>query len=113
MINDIHTHEVLVTEVIDGDTIVGTMHTHLLDIQLHLMDIHFRLLDINAPEKRGATKEAGEQSRDYLKSIIEGQTVLVSCEKKDKYGRQLATVFYNGVNMNQHMIEKGYAVPYE
>lgn len=113
MMNDPHTHEVLVTKVIDGDTIVGTLHTHLLDIQLDLKEIHFRLLDINAPEKTGATKEAGERSRDYLKSIIEGQIVFVSCEKKDKYGRQLATVFYNGVNMNQHMIDQGLAVPYE
>lgn len=113
MINDHHTHQVLVTRVIDGDTIIGTLQTHLLDIQLDLKEIHFRLLNINAPEIKGATKEAGEKSRDYLKSIIEWQMISVSCEKKDKYGRQLATVYYNGVNMNQHMIDQGLAVPYE
>lgn len=102
----------LVSQVIDGDTIVGALHTHLLDIHVSLIDIHFRLLDINAPEIKGESREEGLKAKEFLQSLILDEWVVVSCEKKDKYGRQLATVFHNGVNINKLMIERGFAVPY-
>ena len=108
-----HTYEVQVTRVIDGDSIVGNVHTHIMDVNLILTEVYFRLIGIDTPEIRGEGKEEGFAARDYLKGLIEGQTVVISSDEKDKYGRQLATVFYNGLNINQHLIEKGYAVPYE
>ena len=107
-----HTYEVLVTRVIDGDSIVGELSTHIMDVEIKLPDVYFRLLGIDTPEIRGEGKEAGFAARDYLRSMLEGQTVVISSEEKDKYGRQLAVVYFNGVNINQLMIDKGYAKPY-
>ncbi|MGM9924752.1 MAG: thermonuclease family protein [Bacillus sp. (in: firmicutes)] len=107
-----HQYEVTVTRVIDGDTIVGHLKTHIMDIKLVLTDIHFRLLGINTPELRGAEKEKGIAARDYLKGLIEGKEVVVTADKKDKYGRQLAIVYYQGLNINDHLLKEGYAVPY-
>lgn len=108
-----HKYNVLVTRVIDGDSIVGEVKTHIMDVQIILPDVYFRLLGIDTPEIRGEGKEAGFAARDYLTSLIEGQNVVIESDEKDKYGRQLATVYYRGININRHMIDEGFAVPYE
>lgn len=108
-----HTYEVQVTRVIDGDSIVGNVHTHIMDVNLILTEVYFRLIGIDTPEIRGEGKEEGFAARDFLKNLIEGRKVVISSEEKDKYGRQLATIYFQGININQLMLEKGFAVPYE
>ena len=72
----------------------------------------FRLLGINAPELRTPT---GPAARDYLRALIDGQplTVKTAKDKKEKYGRYLATIFLpDGTNVNEKMVEAGHAVRY-
>lgn len=101
--------DVFVSRVIDGDTFVGEVQTHIMDAQIRLEEIHFRLEGINAPEKNGATKAEGEASMNFLKSLIEGKIVQVQSDRKEKYGRNLASVFFNGINVNDYLVEEGYA----
>ncbi len=83
----------------------------------------FRLLGIDAPELQAPTLEAARASRDYLNgrvrgALAEGREVFIKSYKpfgaytKDKYGRWLAVIFVDGVDVNQEMVQKGYAVPY-
>lgn len=83
--------------VVDGDTIdvegVGRI----------------RLVGVNTPE-RG---EPGYTSAtDFVKSIVEGKTVYLNIDDAkhyDKYGRTLAVVYIDDKNLNQELLENGYA----
>jgi len=100
---------IFVERVIDGDTVVGNYHKKILDVDVSF-SVHFRFLGIDAPEKKGETKPLGLASMAYLQERIEGKKVKVKLSGKDKYGRWLATVFYEGVNINDELVEKGYAI---
>lgn len=95
-----------VVKVVDGDTI---------DVEIDLgfdiwHKIRLRLAHIDAYEK---STDIGKEAAEFLKVLLEGFFVEIYTEKTDKYGRYLATVVLNGVNLNDQLISKGYAVPYE
>lgn len=108
-----HVYDVEVTRVIDGDTFVGNVHTHIMDSELTLKNIYFRMLDINAPEMRGLSRAAGERAKKFLEDLILGKVVQVDAHDHDSFGRKLAKVYYAGNDINHLMIINGYAVPYE
>jgi len=84
-------------KVVDGDTIdvegVGRV----------------RFVGVNTPE-RG---QAGYQTaKDYITSMCLGKKVgldIDNAKNKDKYDRTLAVVYVDGVNLNQELLNKGYA----
>ena len=66
---------------------------------------------IDAPELRGEEREEGLRSRDYLRSLIDGKalTICTNQDARGKYGRLLAEVEVEGVNVSDRMVEEGYA----
>jgi len=100
---------ITVDRVIDGDTIEGSFYKKILDVEVNFT-VHFRFMGIDAPEKKGATLEAGLASMNYLKGRIEGKKIKVKLHGKDKYGRWLATVFFEGVNINDELVSLGFAI---
>lgn len=87
---------VSVERVIDGDTIVTDSKEHV------------RLLGINAPET--STKEKySMEAKQYLSNLTLNKTVKLEIEGKDLYNRTLAYVFLANENINEKMIEKGFA----
>lgn len=88
----------VVTSVYDGDTIkIGSTN--------------IRLDGIDAPELAQAY---GIQSRDDLRSLVNGQTVTVYYSKIDKYGRTVGSVFNNScVNVNLQQVRTGSAWHYK
>jgi micrococcal nuclease len=107
-------YKALVLSVYDGDTCTVDID---LGLKAWIKNEKLRLLRINAPELRGEDREAGILSRDFLRSLIDGKEIFIqtSKDKQGKYGRYLAEIFLkdeNGkwVNVNDLMVEKGYAV---
>lgn len=99
---------VLVTDVYDGDTI-----TVKIDLGFHTFrEEKLRLFGINAPEMRGAEKAEGTKSRDWLRERILDQVVELETikDKKGKYGRYLAIIYRDEVNINNEMVDKKLAV---
>jgi endonuclease YncB( thermonuclease family) len=88
----------LVVAISDGDTI--TLLTE--DKQ----QLKIRLVGIDTPEKKQAF---GTKARDHLASRIFKQDVEVDLRKKDQYGRHLGVIYIGGVDINQSMIQDGYA----
>ena len=102
-------YKATVTKVIDGDTIDCDVD---LGFFLTMNSIRFRLLGINAPEMYGMTKVAGWEAKEFLRERIDGKQVTIRTEKDDSFGRWLAYVYLDDVNINDLMIERGYAEPY-
>lgn len=78
-------------------------------------DIGVRLSGIDAPEITGKCakeKQLAIAARNFLRSQMTGAAVVLQHVVRDKYFRLGATVLANGINMNQLMVQKGYAVPY-
>lgn len=104
-------YSAIIKEVYDGDTITIDLD---LGFYIHLHNQKFRLLYVDAPEVRGTTKELGILSRDALRNKVLGKEVIVKTFKdsKDKYGRWLCEIWLEEQNINQWLIDEGYAVLY-
>lgn len=88
----------VVTSVHDGDTIKIGATTVRLD-------------SIDAPE---LAQPYGSQSRDKLKSLVEGKSVTVYYSKVDKYGRTVGSVFASGCAFaNLQQVRSGSAWHYK
>jgi len=97
-----------VTKVYDGDTI-----TVDIDVGFHITmkNEKIRLYRINTPEVRGAQKEQGIISRDWLRQRILGKEIrLVTVkDKKGKYGRWLADIWIDDICVNDELVTNGLA----
>lgn len=100
-----------VVHVIDGDTVEA-------EIDLGF-DIWYRtpirLARINAPELKGATREAGLAAGDYLEGLLAKGPLTVKTElrrERDKYGRVLGTIYAGEVDVCGDMVRAGHAVWY-
>lgn len=91
---------VRVRRIIDGDTL--TYNTE------NRSEISVRLLGINSPEKG---EKFYSEARDFLKEKVLNKSVklVYRDEKTDRYGRDLAYIFYQGENINKELVEEGYA----
>ena len=88
------TSSLQVIDITDGDTIKLKG------------DIKVRLLGINTPEKGMLNAEKPEE---YLKQTILNQKVQIVHQGTDRYGRILGYIFLNNQNINQKILEQGYA----
>lgn len=78
-------------------------------------DIGVRFLGIDAPEILGKCikeKKLALEARDFVRAQLQGAKIILKNVKRDKYYRIDAIMEANGVNLNQLLIDKGYAVPY-
>lgn len=104
-----NSYKAVVTRVLDGDTVE-------MNISLGFgitMDTPCRLYGINTPELHKATMESAVAARDVLLSYVTNRvvTVLTVDDRKDKYGRLLGIIISGGTNVNQLLLDRGYAVP--
>ena len=94
---------------IDADTTHATIHLGL-DVSI---DATVRWQGIDAPERY---TEAGKVATAWLNDRLPpGYLCEITTlkDRREKFGRYLATFFVNGVNLNQRMIDEGHAVAYE
>lgn len=94
--------------IVDGDTVELR-----IDVGFHFwFRYNVRLMGIDTPEVRGETKAAGLAASAALREKIEGKELFVRTYAPDKYGRWLATLFVDGEDINQWLIDNGFAKPY-
>lgn len=89
-----------VVKVIDGDTI---------DVQRSRSVERIRLYGIDAPEK---DQPFGTGATGYLARLIGGEQVTIDEVTKDRYGRMVAMVGLDRSNVNQLLVQDGYAWVY-
>ena len=96
-----------VEKVYDGDTI-----TISVDLGMGITKVErIRMYGINAPEIRGKQRPEGLKSRDYLRSLILDKDVIIQTlkDKKGKYGRYIGIIHLKDENVNELLVESGYA----
>lgn len=89
-----------VIKVIDGDS-VKVVYVHYDQLKMNL-----RLAHIDAPE-RG--QPFYKESKSFLKNLILNRTVEIQLVGIGKYGRRIAIIYNNGINVNKLLVLKGLA----
>ena len=98
--------EAVVVRVHDGDTVT-------LRVDFRDFDFPLRLASVDAPEL--STGSPGQEARDFLAGLIEGEEVLVKIDRfnrVEKYGRLLGEVVLRGLNVGETMVFLGFASPF-
>lgn len=92
--------EATVVAVYDGDTVtVLTTET-----------IKIRLDGIDAPELK---QPHGQASKQALSALVFGKVITVKPKSKDRYGRTVARLEADGIDVNLQMVATGHAHWYE
>ena len=102
-----------VIKVYDGDTITIASKLPYIDSVIYRFSV--RLIGIDAPEIKGSTdieKKLAKVSRDALHKLIFGKIVRLENVGTEKYGRLLANVYLDDINISKWMIQNGYAIAY-
>ena len=103
-----------VIKVYDGDTITIAAKMPFINSPIYRFSV--RLIGIDCPEIKGKTlteKELAINARDALANKVMGKLVTLQNVSLEKYGRLLADVYCDGVNMNHWMLDKKFALPYD
>ena len=101
-------------KVIDGDTILIINNKP----DLTNLPLSIRLLDIDTPEIKGSCdleKSKAQEAKLFVDGLINNpkNKITYKIVKWDKYGgRVLGSVFVNGKNLSELMIDKGLAKEY-
>ena len=74
-----------------------------------------RLYGIDCPELRGSTSEEkyyAVKAKEVVEALVLNKSVKLEIHGYDKYGRILANVRTNNLNISEHLIGLGLGVPY-
>ena len=89
--------------VVDGDTI-------------HLNGMPIRLLHIDTPEtwspRCQRELELGMVATKRLEELLDGHEVTYQATGYDRFGRVLARVYADGVDVSEVLLREGHALPY-
>lgn len=91
--------------VYDGDTITVDA---VRSFGIHKKE-KLRFARINTPELKGYERPQGLIARDDLRELIDGKDITFTDEGIGKYGRTIAEVYYDTINLNDWLVRNGYA----
>lgn len=94
-----------VLSVYDGDTMTCNIE---IGFDLYKLE-KVRLSGIDAPELRGEERLEGIKSRDALRELTLGKQLRLVNEGTGKYGRTIATLYLDTINISNWMVRNGYA----
>lgn len=102
-------YRAVVGRVVDGDTIDVDVD---MGFRAWRMSERLRLAGINAPETRGAERPEGLAAKAWIEErLAPGAEIVIDTEKDpDAFGRWIATIWLDGVDLNASMVEAGHAV---
>ena len=111
MKNPSYVYKAKIINVVDGDTVDA-----IIDLGFGVsFNTRLRLSGIDTMETndKDATKKAlGLKAKERVKELLTNKDVTLQSFKEDKYGRYLAEIYVNDIQVNQLLINEGLAVPY-
>lgn len=115
MNNNLFTYKAICVKVYDGDTITVNID---LGFGTTFSDQKLRLFGIDTPEIKGESKASGIIAKDRIRSLILDKEIIVKThkDKKEKYGRYLADVFFQEgeewIHLNELLVKENLAIRY-
>jgi len=109
----VYEYKATIIDIYDADTM-----TLEIDLGFNIkITEKVRLYGIDTPELRTKNKQEkklGYEARDYLRNLLLDKDVTIQTikDKKGKFGRYLVVVYYEDDNINNHLIDLGYAKEY-
>lgn len=105
-----------VIKVYDADTITIACKLPYEESPLYRLSV--RLNGIDTPELKGKNisieeKEASETAREFVYKLVFNKYVRLENVESEKYGRILADVYINDINLNELLLNERYAVKYD
>ena len=105
-----------VIKVYDADTITIATKLPFKDSPLYRLSV--RLNGIDTPEIKGEyvsfeEKAAAIITREVVSEMILHKDVVLKNIQNEKYGRVLADVYIDNVNLNEYLVTHRYAVKYD
>lgn len=105
-----------VIDIYDGDTI-----TVIFDIDDKFYKYKIRLFGIDSPEmkpskileNRDLYIQSANKVKDILKMLILNKIVKLHCKNYDKYGRILAIIYIDNMNINDFLLENKLVKKYD
>ena len=105
----------LLTSTHANDVITGAAQTGDGD-DLVIEGQRIRLQGVDAPEWKqpcelndGSEFFPGREAKAWLESIISNQIVSCDIETTDRYNRKIGTCYVQGKNLNQMLVQEGFA----
>lgn len=101
--------------VYDGDTITITSNLNINGNNI-LYKFKIRIRGIDCPEIRTSNTIEKKQAliaKDAVYKLCYGKLVVLKNVGSDKYGRVLADVFVDNINVGQHLLDNMLAVKYD
>ncbi len=101
--NDQESPSVIIKSCYDGDTCTTIQGEKI------------RLACIDTPELRGEKADPirAKAAKDYLNNLVADSTVTIRRITEDRYGRTIAELSKGPINIQEHLVKKGYARIYE
>lgn len=105
-----YNYKAKIIAVYDGDTVTAQVDLGFLHFQV----MKLRLFGIDTPELRGEEREQGLVVRDIVREMILDKEVEIESykDKQGKFGRYLATIKIDGLDLNQWLVDNGHAEVY-
>ena len=74
-----------------------------------------RLACIDTPELKGKNSdpEKGIEARDFLNKLVANKEISIKRITKDRYGRTVAELFKDGLNIQELIVNQGYGKIYK
>lgn len=100
-----YTYSAKVINVVDGDTIDA-----MVDVGFKIHTIQrFRLNRIDTEEMHDADiikRNLAIEAKEFLKSTLLDKDIIIQTKKSDAFGRWLAEVILDNINVNDILLEK-------
>ena len=106
-----YTYKAKLDRVVDGYTVDANIDLGF-DITIHK---RIRLAGIDSPESRTRDleeKQRGLASKDRLIDLLKDGEFTLESKEVGKYGRVLGVLLIDDLNINNTLVEEGYAVEY-
>ena len=94
---------IIIRNCYDGDTCTSTTGEKI------------RLACIDTSELRGSRADPipAKAARDYLNGLVSGEEVSIRRITKDRYGRTVAEISKDGINIQERLVKEGLASIYQ
>lgn len=93
-----------------ADRVIGITDGDTLTVLHNRTPIKVRLANVDSPEK---SQSYGQVSKRSLSDLCYGKDALLNVQSTDRYGRTVAEVVCDGVNVNRVQVQRGMAWVYE